>query len=116
MMQRISGLKRSIATIVAGTTIRHCQCTGQEPSREGSWPGSTRAISGRARSCRNRQTRPGLTHCCQQPRLSCNTLRPQVRLGDALLEHGMLDGLPCHGQPTRSTKRSGRVPPGPALH
>jgi hypothetical protein len=23
---------------------------------------------------------------------------------------------PCHGQPTRSTRRSGRVPPGPAMH
>jgi hypothetical protein len=28
----------------------------------------------------------------------------------------MLHGLPAHAQPTHSTSKSGRVPPGPALH
>jgi hypothetical protein len=35
--------------------------------------------------------------------------------GEAMMLY-MPDGWPCHGQPTWSTRRSGRVPPGPTLH
>jgi hypothetical protein len=45
---------------------------------------------------------------------SWQRLAVPVALDTVMLD--MLDGLLFHGQPTRSTRRSGRVPPGPAMH
>jgi hypothetical protein len=54
-------------------------------------------------------------HAAQLHRtLCCNLFAPTGETMMLRVSY-MPDGLPCHGQPTRSTRRSGRVPPGPAL-